>query len=90
MFPCAFLPVKMASFINQMDSLVILLAAIMAFTIYSRNTKRSSLPCPPGPKRVPLLGNLLNFPSSSEWITYDKWCKELGADLSFMSKENTS
>jgi hypothetical protein len=36
------------------------------------------LPLPPGPKKLPLIGNLLDMPKSFEWITYHKWCKEFG------------
>ncbi|KAH6910660.1 cytochrome P450 [Coprinopsis sp. MPI-PUGE-AT-0042] len=30
-------------------------------------------PLPPGPKRLPLLGNLLDMPSSQEWLTFADW-----------------
>jgi len=60
------------------DTLVILSAIVLAVVIFKQSTKRSRPPYPPGPRRLPLLGNLLNFPSKFEWLTYEKWCKELG------------
>ena len=37
-----------------------------------------TLPPPPGPKRLPFVGNLFNIPSSEEWVTYRKWTEESG------------
>ncbi|KAK0458976.1 cytochrome P450 [Desarmillaria tabescens] len=38
----------------------------------------SSLPLPPGPRSLPILGNVTVMPSSHEWLTYDKWAKIYG------------
>jgi len=45
-----------------------------------RNNARSSskLPLPPGPKGLPVIGNMFDMPTSFEWETYQKWSKELG------------
>lgn len=39
------------------------------------------LPCPPGPKRLPLIGNLRDMPTSFEWKTYHQWSKQFGGSL---------
>ena len=38
----------------------------------------STLPLPPGPKPLPLIGNVLNVPTGSQWRTYTKWAKRYG------------
>lgn len=35
---------------------------------------------PPGPKGLPLVGNILDMPSEKEWLTFAKW-GELYGDL---------
>ncbi|KAG7448607.1 cytochrome P450 [Guyanagaster necrorhizus] len=40
-----------------------------------RVRRSSSLPLPPGPPSLPILGNVTVMPSSHEWLTYDKWAK---------------
>jgi hypothetical protein len=53
--------------------------AFAAFAFLYINRRRSShLPLPPGPKKLPLVGNLFGLPTKFEWETYAKWSKELG------------
>ena len=40
-------------------------------------TKRPSA-LPPGPKKLPLLENLLDMPTSHEWLTFAEWGKKWG------------
>jgi len=65
--------------LNDKDKLVLLFAIAWAALIYFRRASSRSLPLPPGPKRLPLIGNLLNVPKSSEWEAYAQWSKEFGA-----------
>ncbi|KAJ7252542.1 cytochrome P450 [Mycena rebaudengoi] len=62
------------------------LLAVAAFALLYFNRRRSSrLPLPPGPKKLPLFGNLFGLPSKFEWETYAKWSKELGSDIIHLS-----
>jgi len=56
--------------LDDKDKLIILFAFTWVALIYFSRTSSRSLPLPPGPKRLPLIGNLLNFPRTLEWETY--------------------
>jgi len=39
-------------------------------------------PKPPGPKGHPIIGNLLDVPTSFEWIEWAKWGEKWGTSVS--------
>jgi len=52
-------------------------AAIYAFLKFLRPTP-PTLPLPPGPKPLPLLGNLLDVPLTRQWLVYSQWAERYG------------
>lgn len=47
-----------------------------------QSRKPSSHYLPPGPKGLPVIGNLLNVPQNYEWITFAEWGRKWGGILS--------
>ncbi|KAJ7261643.1 cytochrome P450 [Mycena rebaudengoi] len=61
-----------------------ILCASLAFGAvfyYARSRrKRSTLPLPPGPRKLSLVGNLLDIPTDLAWEKYMEWSKEYNSD----------
>ncbi|KAJ7080831.1 cytochrome P450 [Mycena belliarum] len=51
---------------------------------------KSTLPLPPGPPKRPLVGNLFQMPSTSEWETYTEWSKTYDSDIIHLDAAGTS
>ncbi|KAJ7101265.1 cytochrome P450 [Mycena belliarum] len=60
-----------------------LLALVLGAVLYALRPRRvrSRLPLPPGPKKLPLLGNILDIPATHPWEKYMAWSKELDTDI---------
>ena len=54
----------------------LVLGALGVFVVYWRNAQRQRQHLPPGPKKLPFIGNLLSMPRKLEWETFAKWGKE--------------
>ena len=61
-----------------MDALVVLVTILGSLGIYYVSSKRSSAPLPPGPKKLPVLGNLFNMPRIQPYVAYKALSKQLG------------
>ena len=60
--------------------LAFVLSTLTVFVIYWMNGKRrQGRNLPPGPKKYPLIGNLLSMPSTLAWETFAKWGREYSA-----------
>jgi len=56
--------------------LALILGTLGVFVVYWRNGQRRGRELPPGPKKLPFIGNLLSMPRRVEWETFVKWGKE--------------
>jgi hypothetical protein len=64
--------------LTQLD-ITFLSGALLVVTLYAiYNARHGDLPYPPGPKRFPIIGNLLDMLSHNGWFTYRKWSDEYG------------
>ncbi|QKX55411.1 uncharacterized protein TRUGW13939_02504 [Talaromyces rugulosus] len=62
------------------------LGLVFLRVLYERIRDRS---LPPGPPRLPLIGNLHQAPTDAPWLTYQKWIKQYGPIVSAQFGGNT-
>ena len=60
------------------DIPLIILSSLICFTLFVWYSVKKRLSYPPGPKRLPIVGNLFSMPSHEEWVTYRKWSDQFG------------
>jgi hypothetical protein len=67
----------MAAWPMVVDFLIVLsfICTLQAFRDYRR---RRGLPYPPGPRPLPIIGNLLDIPMESSWLAYSQLAKKYG------------
>ncbi|KAJ3557799.1 hypothetical protein NM688_g1273 [Phlebia brevispora] len=64
---------------------VFVLLLIGTFVYFVDAAKRQrSVPLPPGPKPLPLVGNLLDLPKEQPWFTYRDWANKYGSDILYL------
>lgn len=51
---------------------------LIAVYVATRRKSASSFPLPPGPKPLPIIGNVHQAPKSHSWRTFREWSKEYG------------
>ncbi|KAI0041820.1 cytochrome P450 [Auriscalpium vulgare] len=71
------LPSMISSF-SVVDAGIFILAVFLAWKMLHRK----SFPLPPGPKGYPVIGSLLDFPTSQPWLTFAEWSKLWGPVMS--------
>jgi hypothetical protein len=56
--------------------LLSLLGTYLVLYVLYQEWRRAKLP--PGPPRLPIIGNLHQAPKGSAWVTYKKWVEQYG------------
>ncbi|KAK0439110.1 cytochrome P450 [Armillaria borealis] len=71
----------MSSFI-PLPAIIIAFVGLIPSAWFLFYQPRRNAPFPPGPRGLPLAGNLLDIPSQKEWLTFAKWGEIYGDILS--------
>jgi hypothetical protein len=58
--------------------IIVLVISIAAFFVIRDYRRRRGLPYPPGPRPLPLIGNLLDIPKDFSWLSYTQLSKKHG------------
>jgi hypothetical protein len=57
--------------------------ALLLVSYFLASRRRSAPPLPPGPKRLPLIGNVFDMPTEQEWYTFANWATRYGISLGY-------
>ncbi|KAJ7476689.1 cytochrome P450 [Mycena latifolia] len=75
----------------ELYNLIIFAITLVALScIRLRRNRLKGLPLPPGPRKLPLVGNLFDVPSTFEWETYMKWSKTFNSNILHLNMAGTS
>ena len=61
-----------------MNTILVGVFVALALYAWSRSSKGRNLPVPPGPKPVPVLGNLFDLTAKELWLRVTGWSKQYG------------
>ena len=56
----------------------VLCACLVLYLFIRYMRKRHELLLPPGPRPLPIVGNLFNIPRSHEWLKFTEWKYKYG------------
>ncbi|KAF8590889.1 cytochrome P450 [Ramaria rubella] len=62
----------------QLDLLAVCSGALLLYYFCSNKKRTIEPPLPPGPKPLPIVGNLFDLPKEKDWETYSRWGEEYG------------
>ncbi|KAK0479578.1 cytochrome P450 [Armillaria novae-zelandiae] len=80
------LPLHMFSSLVALDIAIVLAGLVFVWRFFHISSRDATFP--PGPRGIPLLGNLLDMPSEKEWLTFAQWGEKYGdiVSVSFLGR----
>ena len=69
------------SFLHLADLVFVTLTLSILYSLFSQTRRRA--PLLPGPKGLPLIGNVLDMPTQQEWKTFTQWGETWGTHSPF-------
>ncbi|GJE86536.1 cytochrome P450 [Phanerochaete sordida] len=66
----------MFSLSRYLDIALAVVAVVLVKAVIARRRQRA--PYPPGPKGLPIIGNVLQMPKEQEWVTFARWGEQYG------------
>lgn len=79
---------RFLSYLTSTDGAVLALGGV--WIVYLLSRARGGAPLPPGPRPLPLVGNMFQIPQKDEWPVYEAWAKKYGASYLGNPWTNTS
>ena len=74
----------------RLSCALLLLTIVLTLVRYDRRSRDFKVrsggkPLPPGPRRLPLIGNMLDIPREQPWLGYKKLSQQYGESLAVSS-----
>lgn len=79
-FPVLSLSVAVVMELSALDVAVYTSILLLFRWIHTRRVK-NELPYPPGPRGLPIVGNIMDVPANPAWYTYIRWGKDYSESL---------
>lgn len=57
----------------------VVVVVLLLYFAHRAITSKHTLPLPPGPRRLPFVGNIRDWPAEQEWLTFTEWGNKYGA-----------
>ncbi|KAI0249028.1 cytochrome P450 [Lactifluus subvellereus] len=76
-------------FLSRGRASTLIISCCIAIFLYMFRRRRHSLPFPPGPRGLPIVGNVLDMPSRNPWLTYWQWGKQYNSDIVYANALGT-